>query len=198
MNWIEKIDGMQIFSAFIVLMAIIDTVGTIPTLTQLKKDGKKVNSIKATLYALALMLGFYYGGQWMLKFFGVDNASFAAAGSIVIFLTALEIILDVTIFRERTPLGRATLVPLVFPMMAGPGAFTTLLSLRAAYDDVNIIIALVINMMWVYIVLRYPHRVEHLLGKSGIYFSRKFFGIILLAIAVKLFTENMGMLLHYQ
>lgn len=196
MKWFDQIDAMQVFSAFIVLMAIIDTLGTIPTITQLKEDGRKLSSIKASFYTLALMLGFFYGGQWMLKFFGVDNASFAAAGSIVIFLTALEIILDITIFKERTPLGRATLVPLVFPMMAGAGAFTTLLSLRAAYADINIIIALFINMMWVYIVMRYTEKVEHLLGKSGIYFSRKFFGIILLAIAVKLFTENMGMLLH--
>lgn len=195
MDFFGQFDALQTFSAFIVLLAVIDTLGVIPTILKIKESGKKLNALKASVYTLALMVGFFYGGQWMLKFFGVDTASFAAAGSIVIFLTALEIILDVTIFKEHTPLGTATLVPLVFPMLAGAGSFTTLLSLRAAYDDINILIALLINMVWVYIVIRHTQGVKRMMGNSGIYFTRKFFGIILLAMAVKLFTENMGKLL---
>ncbi len=195
-HWFQQFDGMQLFSAFIVLAAIIDILGSIPKILELKDNKRKLSPIKATTYALALTFGFYFGGQWMLQFFGVDNASFAAAGSIIIFLTALEIILDMSIFKERTPLGGATLVPLVFPNLIGAGAFTTLLSLRAAYADVNIIIAVILNILPMYAVIRNPQPVQRILGKSGIYFSRKFFGIILLAIAVKLFTENMGMLLH--
>lgn len=194
-NWFGQINGLQIFSATIVLMAIIDTLGSIPKILEIKESDKTLNAGKAALFTLALMLGFFYGGQWMLQFFNVDTPSFATAGSIVIFLTALEIILDITIFRERTPLGNATLVPLVFPMLAGAGSFTTLLSLRAAYADVNILIGLLINMVWVYILIAYTHQVNRFMGKSGIYFTRKFFGIILLAMSVKLFTENLSLLL---
>lgn len=195
-NWFEQINGLQIFSATIVLMAIIDTLGSIPKILDIKNSGKKLNAAKAAFYTLALMLGFFYGGKFMLQFFNVDTPSFATAGSLVIFLTALEIILDITIFREHTPLGNATLVPLVFPMLAGAGSFTTLLSLRAAYADVNILIGLLINMLWVFIVIQYTGGVNKFMGKSGIYFSRKFFGIILLAMSVKLFTENLSLLLR--
>lgn len=193
---LNQIDLMQIFSAFIVLLAIIDTLGAMPKILEIKAEGKKLNSLKGSLYTFVLMLGFFFGGQWMLKFFGVDAPSFAAAGSIVIFLTALEIILDMTIFKEHTPLGTATLVPIVFPMLAGAGSFTTLLSLRAAYADVNIFIALLMNMLWVFVIMRWTGEVKRLLGNSGLYFTRKFFGIILLAMSVKLFTENMGKLLN--
>lgn len=193
---LNQIDLMQIFSAFIVLLAIIDTLGAMPKMLEIKAEGKKLNSMKGSFYTFVLMLGFFFGGQWMLKFFGVDAPSFAAAGSIVIFLTALEIILDITIFKEHTPLGTATLVPIVFPMLAGAGSFTTLLSLRAAYADVNILIALLMNMLWVFVIMRWTGEVKRLLGNSGLYFTRKFFGIILLAMSVKLFTENMGKLLN--
>ena len=192
----NQIDFMQIFSAFIVLLAIIDTLGAIPKILEIKSEGKKLNSLQGAFFTFVLMLGFFFGGQWMLKFFGVDTPSFAAAGSIVIFLTALEIILDITIFKEHTPLGTATLVPIVFPMLAGAGSFTTLLSLRAAYADVNILIALLLNMVWVFVIMRWTDKVKQLMGNSGLYFTRKFFGIILLAMSVKLFTENMGQLLN--
>ena len=192
----NEIDLMQIFSAFIVLLAIIDTLGAIPKILEIKREGKRLNSLQGASFTFVLMLGFFFGGQWVLTFFGVDAPSFAAAGSIVIFLTALEIILDITIFKEHTPLGKATLVPIVFPMLAGAGSFTTLLSLRAAYADINILIALLLNMVWVFVVMRWTDKVERLLGNSGLYFTRKFFGIILLAMSVKLFTENMGKLLN--
>lgn len=195
-DWIGQINGLQIFSATIVLVAIIDTLGSIPTILGIKESGKRLNAWKAALLTLTLMLGFFYGGKFMLQFFNVDPPSFATAGAIVIFLTALEIILDISIFKEHTPMGNATLVPLVFPMLAGAGSFTTMLSLRAAYADVNILIALLINMLWVWGVIAYSCHVSRIMGKSGIYFTRKFFGIILLAMSVKLFTENLSMLLR--
>jgi multiple antibiotic resistance protein len=120
----------------------------------------------------------------------VDIASFAVAGSIVLFLLALEMILDVEIFKNTGPIKEATLVPLVFPLLAGAGSFTTLLSLRAEYAALNIVIALVLNMIWVFLVLKMTTKIENLLGKGGIYLIRKFFGIILLAIAARLFTAN--------
>ena len=129
----------------------------------------------------------------MLKLFHVDIESFAVAGAFVIFLMSLEMILDIEIFKNQGPIKEATLVPLVFPLLAGAGAFTTLLSLRAEYASINIIIALVLNMIWVYVSM--TGRLERFLGKGGIYIIRKFFGIILLAISVRLFMANISLLL---
>lgn len=132
----------------------------------------------------------------MLRLFQVDIASFAVAGAFVIFMMSLEMILDVEIFKNTGPIKEATLVPLVFPLLAGAGAFTTLLSLRAEYASINIVLALVLNMVWVYIVLRMTDRIERVLGKGGIYVIRKFFGIILLAISARLFTANLTYLIE--
>ena len=126
----------------------------------------------------------------MLQLFHVDIGSFAVAGALLIFLMSLEMLLDVEIFKFSGPIQSATLVPLVFPLLAGAGAFTTLLSLRAQYASVNILIALALNMLWVYFVVSMTDKVQTFLGQGGIYITRKFFGIILLAIAVKLFTTN--------
>ena len=125
----------------------------------------------------------------------MDIESFAVAGAFVIFLLSLEMILDIEIFKNTGPIKEATLVPLVFPLLAGAGSFTTLLSLRAEYASVNIVVALILNMLWVYFVVRMTKQVERLLGKGGIYIIRKFFGIILLAISVRLFTVNITLLL---
>ena len=187
----------QMFSAFIVLFAVIDIIGAIPIIISLKEKGKDVNALKATLISFCLLLGFFYVGDMMLRLFHVDIESFAVAGAVVIFLMSLEMILDVEIFKNQGPIKEATLVPLVFPLLAGAGAFTTLLSLKAEYADVNIIIALVLNMMWVYIVVSMTGRIERFLGKGGIYIVRKFFGIILLAISVKLFMANISMLIKH-
>ena len=132
----------------------------------------------------------------MLRLFQVDIASFAIAGAFVIFLMSLEMILDVEIFKNQGPIKEATLVPLVFPLLAGAGAFTTLLSLRSEYASINIIVALVLNMAWVYVVLKMTGRIERILGKGGIYVIRKFFGIILLAISARLFTANLTLLIE--
>ncbi len=186
----------EFLSAFIVLFAVIDMIGSIPIILSLKQKGRSVNAAKATLIALALLLGFYFAGDALLRLFQVDIASFAVAGAFVIFLMSLEMILDVEIFKNAGPMKEATLVPLVFPLLAGAGAFTTLISLRAEYASINILLALVLNMVWVYIVLRLTDRIERLLGQGGIYVIRKFFGIILLAISVRLFTANLSLLIE--
>ena len=186
----------QILSAFIVLFAVIDIIGAIPIIIDLKDKGKDVNALKATLISFLLLLGFFYAGDILLRLFHVDIESFAVAGAFVIFLLSLEMILDIEIFKNQGPIKEATLVPLVFPLLAGAGSFTTLLSLRAEYASVNIIVALILNMLWVYFVVRMTRKVERVLGKGGIYFIRKFFGIILLAISVKLFMSNITLLME--
>ena len=186
----------QILSAFIVLFAVIDIIGAIPIIIDLKDKGKDVNALKATLISFLLLLGFFYAGDILLRLFHVDIESFAVAGAFVIFLLSLEMILDIEIFKNQGPIKEATLVPLVFPLLAGAGSFTTLLSLRAEYPSMNIIVALVLNMLWVYFVVRMTRKVEKVLGKGGIYLIRKFFGIILLAISVKLFMSNITLLME--
>lgn len=189
-------DFQELLSAFIVLFAVIDIFGAIPIILDQKQKGRTVNAIRATLIAFALLLGFFFAGDMMLRLFQVDIASFAVAGAFVIFLMSLEMILDIEIFKNIGPIKEATLVPLVFPLLAGAGSFTTLLSLRAEYASVNIILALVLNMICVFLVLKLTDRIERLLGKGGIYVIRKFFGIILLAISVRLFTVNLTSLIE--
>ena len=185
----ESFDFQQMISAFIVLFAVIDIIGSIPIIINLKEKGKDVNAMKATVISFLLMIGFFYAGDVLLRLFHVDIESFAVAGSFVIFLLSLEMILDIEIFKNQGPIKEATLVPLVFPLLAGAGSFTTLLSLRAEYANVNIVI-------WVYFVVRMTARIERFFGKGGIYIIRKFFGIILLAISVRLFTVNINLLIE--
>ena len=192
---ISRLDALQIASTFIVLFAVIDVLGSTPIFIDLKQQGRPVNAMKATLISTALLIGFFFAGDVMLRLFNVDIESFAVAGSLVIFLLALEMILDVVIFKNQGPIKEATLVPVVFPLIAGAGSFTTLLSLRAEYAQVNILIGLLLNMLFVYCVLKATERVERIISKSAIYLLRKFFGIILLAISVRLFTANLSALL---
>ena len=193
---LSRLDIQQILSAFIVLFAVIDVLGSTPIFLSLKQQERPVNAWKATLISLALMLAFFFAGDAMLRLFNVDIESFAVAGSLIIFLMSLEMILDVEIFKNQGPIKEATLVPVVFPLLAGAGSFTTLLSLRAEYAQVNIIIGLLLNMVFVYIVLKATDRVEKVISKAAIYLLRKFFGIILLAISVRLFTANLSNLLE--
>lgn len=192
---ISSIQVSQIASAFIVLFAVIDVLGATPIIIDLKTKGRPVNALHATLISGALLVGFFFAGDAMLRLFSVDISSFAVAGSLVIFLMALEMILDIEIFKNIGPIKEATLVPVVFPLIAGAGSFTTLLSLRAEYASVNILIGLALNLLFVYCVLRATERVESIISKSAIYLLRKFFGIILLAISVRLFTSNLHSLL---
>lgn len=192
---LSRLNALQIASTFIVLFAVIDVLGSTPIFIDLKQQGRPVNALKATLISTSLLIGFFLAGDVMLRLFNVDIESFAVAGSLVIFLLALEMILDVVIFKNQGPIKEATLVPVVFPLIAGAGSFTTLLSLRAEYAQINILIGLLLNMVFVYCVLKATERVEKLISKSTIYLLRKFFGIILLAIAVRLFTANLSALL---
>ena len=194
---LSRLDWQQMLSAFIVLFAVIDVLGSTPIFINLKDKGRPVNATKATLISTALMVAFYFAGDVILKLFNVDIESFAVAGSIVIFLMALEMILDIEIFKNLGPIKEATLIPVVFPLLAGPGSFTTLLSLRAEYATPNIMIGLIVNMIFVFIVLKATDKVEAIISKSTIYLMRKFFGIILLAIAVRLFTSNLQSLLAH-
>lgn len=191
----SRLDIQQIVSAFIVLFAVIDVLGSTPIIIDLKQKGRPVSASKATLISSALLVGFFFAGDVMLRLFSVDIESFATAGAVVIFFMALEMILDIEIFKNIGPIKEATLVPVVFPLIAGAGSFTTLLSLRAEYSSVNILIALTLNMLFVYCVLRATAKVERILSRSAIYLMRKFFGIILLAISVRLFTANISALL---
>lgn len=186
---------IQITSAFMVLFAIIDILGSIPIILNIKRKGQNVHAFRASSVALLILVGFLFSGEIVLSLFSVDIQSFAVAGALIIFIFSLEMILDVEIFRNHGPEGGSSIVPIAFPLIAGPGSFTTLLSLRAEYAIENIIIALVLNLVFVFFVLRSTSRIERFMGEGGIYILRKFFGIILLAIAVKLFTTNIGSLL---
>ncbi|MEI8273344.1 MAG: MarC family protein [Paludibacter sp.] len=186
---------IQITSAFMVLFAIIDILGSIPIILNIKQKGDVVHSFRASVVALIILIGFLFGGEGVLKLFNVDIQSFAVAGALVIFVFAMEMVLDIEIFRNKGPKNGSSIVPIAFPLIAGPGSFTTLLTLRAEYATENIITALVLNMIFVFLVLKSTSKIEKMIGEGGIYILRKFFGIILLAIAVKLFTTNIGSLL---
>lgn len=186
----------EIVSAFIVIFAMIDIIGAIPIVLDLQTKTGPVQAGKAALMSLALLLAFLLGGEMILALFNVEIHSFAAAGAIIIFLMAVEMTLGVEIFHyDDGPEGSSTIVPVVFPLIAGAGTFTALLSLRAEYNLLNIVIALVLNIMVVFAVLKNIHILEKIFGKGTIYVLRKFFGIILLAIAVKLFTSNIAALI---
>ena len=186
----------QFLSAFIVLFAIIDIIGSVTNIINLRQRERPVSEFKATIISFTLMILFFMAGDLLLKLFHVDISSFAAAGSIIIFCVSLEMILDIEIFKNNGPIKEATLVPLVFPLLAGPGAFTTLLSLKAEFASINIVLGLIANMVWVYFVLKMTDKVQRVLGEGGIFIVRKFFGVILLAISVKLFTANIAQLIN--
>lgn len=183
----------EAISAFVVLFAVIDITGSIPVIISIKKK-QDVNAIKATILSTIILVGFLFVGDALLSLFGVDISSFAVAGSIVIFVLAVEMIFGIEVFKNDGPSKSATLVPVTFPLIAGAGSLTTILSLRAEYAVVNIIAAILINMIIVYAVLKRLSLVERILGEGGVYVLRKFFGIILLAIAVKLFVSNIASL----
>lgn len=185
----------EFISAFIILFAVIDAVGSTPIIISLRESGKVVKPIKATLLSTLLLVGFFYAGDVMLKLFHVDISSFAVAGAIVIFLMAIEMLLDIEIFKFNGPTNEATIVPFVFPLIAGAGSFTTLLSLRAEYADINILLGLLANMAFVFFVLTMTDKVQHWMGKGGVYVIRKFFGVILMAVAVRLFTDNIAQMI---
>lgn len=186
----------EIFTAFMVLFAVIDITGSTPIIINLNATGKHVQAGKAALISYAVMILFLFAGDALLRLFNVDISSFAIAGALVLLVLAVEMIFSVEIFRNDGPEGAATIVPVVFPLIAGAGTLTTTLSLRAECHLINLILAITLNMLLVYLVLRNAYLVERILGKSGVYVLRKFFGIILLAMAVRLFISNLAVLLQ--
>ncbi|MFK2819287.1 MarC family protein [Flavobacteriaceae sp. LMIT009] len=186
----------EIVTAFMVLFAVIDIIGNIPIIIDLRKKVGHIQSEKASLIAGVIMILFLFLGQSILKLIGIDVNSFAVAGAFILFFIALEMILGITLYKEdeHTALT-ASVFPLAFPLIAGPGSLTTLLSLRAEFYIENIIIAVILNVLLIYVVLKTSSRIERFIGKNGISIIRKVFGVILLAIAVKLFTSNIKMLL---
>jgi len=189
-------DLKEIFAAFMVLFAIIDVPGSIPIILDIKSKTGDVEPGKVTLVALGIFLAFLFIGDPLLGIFGVDVSSFAIAGSFIIFLIGVEMVLGVELFKYGTVEdGASSIVPIAFPLIAGAGSITTILSLKAEYYTINIFIALILNMVIVYAAVRSAPILERAIGKGGLHVIKKFFGIILLAIAVKLFITNTGITL---
>ena len=191
----SDISIQELASAFMVLFAVIDITGAVPIINDIQNNGRKISAIKAALASYILLVAFLFAGDGLLNLFNVDISSFAVAGSLVIFVLAVEMIFGIPIFKNDGPSGTASIVPLVFPLIVGAGTLTTLLALRAEYHTINIIIALTLNISIVYIVLKNVSLIEKVFGKGGAYILRKFLGIILLAISVKLFTSNLASLI---
>ena len=189
-------DLREFFSVFLVLFAIIDITGSTPIIIDLKNKGKTVSATKASIISLIIFVGFFYVGDAFLQLFGLDLSSFAVAGSMILFVIALEMILDIKIFRDSPDLPKdATIPPIVFPLIVGAGSLTTLLSIRSQYHDINVLLAVLANMLVVYIIITLTNKFEKLLAPGFIYIIQKLFGIILLAISVKLFMTNLSLLL---
>ena len=184
-----NIDFREIATATMVLFAVIDIIGSIPVIIDLRAKFGHVQSGKAALVSAGIMIAFLFVGEEILKLIGIDVNSFAVAGSFVLFFLALEMILGIRLYRDEEATS-ASIVPIAFPLVAGAGTMTTLLSLRAEFHSINIIIAILLNIILVYGVLKSSAKIEKMLSKNGINIIRKVFGVILLAIAVKLFTTN--------
>jgi multiple antibiotic resistance protein len=191
----DSFNFKDLASAFIVLFAIIDVFGSLPIFVDLKNKGRSFSSIKASFFSYIILLAFFFAGEGILRLFNVDVSSFAVAGSLVIFVIACEMTFGWELFKMDNPSGSATIIPVIFPLLAGPGAFTTLLSLKAEFSSIVIIAALTLNMFIVYFVIQNVNRVERIIKPSGIYILRKLFGIILLAISAKLFATNITSLI---
>ncbi|WP_136467813.1 MarC family protein [Flagellimonas onchidii] len=181
----------EIITASMVLFAVIDILGSIPIIISLRSKVGHIQSEKASIVAACIMTAFLFVGESILALIGIDVNSFAVAGAFVIFFLALEMVLGVTLFKHDEP-ESASVVPIAFPIIAGAGTLTSILALRAEYHVENIVIAIVVNIIFVYLVLKSSARIERLLGKNGLNVIRKVFGVILLAIAVKLFATNVN------
>ncbi len=182
-------DLKEIATATMILFAIIDIIGSIPIIIGLREKVGHIQSEKASIVAAALMVMFLFIGKEILNLIGIDVNSFAVAGAFIIFFIALEMILGIQLYKDDAP-ETASVVPLAFPLVAGAGTMTSLLSLRAEYAVENIIVAIIVNILFVYLVLKASGKIGKILGKQGISIIRKIFGVILLAMAVKLFTTN--------
>lgn len=191
----KSLDWWQVVQAFIFLFAIVDPLGNMPITISMKSKGVKIYPHRVCLASIIILLLFLFLGEWVLKLFGVQIEYFAIAGGFIVFLMALEMILDVVIFKSDVD-GEGSIVPLAFPMYAGPGAFTALLSITAEYSTVNLVIAVCLVIMVLYFVLLGTDWLTKYIGQTTLYIIRKFFGIIVLAIAVKLMFYNIALLFH--
>ncbi len=191
----SNINFVEIFSSFIVMAAIIDILGSSPIFVSMKQHNKTSKAGQACLTALGLFLAFFFAGDALLRLFGIDAASFAVAGSFVLFILAVEMILGREIIKNEGGTSGASIVPIAFPLIAGPGALTALLSLRADYAIINILIGLILNILLDYIVISQLERIQKLMGNNLIFILRKFFGVILLAIAVNMFVNNISVII---
>lgn len=187
-----ELDIVEILKVSMVLFAVIDIIGSIPVILSLKPRIGSIDPLKVSWVSLGIMIGFLFVGQSILNLIGITEGDFAIAGSFVLFFIALEMILGVKIYRDELP-GTASVIPLAFPLIAGTGTLTTLLSIRAEYHLISILIAIVVNMVIVFFVLKYLGLIEKLLGVGGIAILKKVFGIILLALAIKLFRKYTGL-----
>ena len=183
----------EFISSAIILFAIIDVIGNLPLIILLREKFKVIESEKASIISLLIMIIFLYLGEAILSLLGVDINSFAVAGSIIILFLATEMILGIRLYKDDNP-KTASVVPIAFPLIAGPGTLTTLISIKSEYDNINIILAIILNMILVYFVLKSSEKIQKYLGVQGINILRKVFGIILLAIGVKLFTTNIKLI----
>lgn len=179
-----------LLSVTLILFSVIDIIGSLPVIIALKEKGNKIEAGKASFISMFLMIVFLYIGDQVLKLFGVDVQSFAVAGAIILFFISFEMILGITIFKEEKKTQKATIVPVAFPLVAGAGTMTTILSLKAKFTNIEILIAIIINVILVYLTLRSSDYLKQKLSPSFINVLRKMFGVILLAIAVKLFRDN--------
>ena len=179
-----------LLSVTLILFSVIDIIGSLPVIISLKEKGNKIEAGKASFISMFLMIVFLYIGDQVLKLFGVDVQSFAVAGAIILFFISFEMILGITIFKEEKKTQKATIVPVAFPLVAGAGTMTTILSLKAKFTNIEILLAIIINVILVYITLRSSDYLKQKLSPSFINVLRKMFGVILLAIAVKLFRDN--------
>lgn len=191
MEYLNGFNPSDLFKASMVLFAVIDVIGSVPMIIKIKENAGEIHELRASLVSLGIMIGFLILGESILKLFGVTLEAFAVAGSLILFAMSLEMILGVNLFRDKVSGKTASVVPLAFPILAGAGTMTSLISLRAEYDNINIILAIFINVIIIYAVLKSTKKIENILGEGGIAIMKKVFGIILLAIAVKLFTTNL-------
>ncbi len=190
-------DWAEIGSCFMILFAVIDIIGSIPAILKIKSSVGNIQPITTTVVSFLLMVGFLFVGEQFLRLFGVDVNSFAVAGSFILFFIAMEMVLGIKIFKQKEGSEKsASIVPLAFPIIAGAGTFSTLISLRAEFQQVNILVAIALNTPIIFVALKLTGRLERLLGIGGIAVLEKIFGIILLAISVKLFSNNIQHLLH--
>lgn len=186
-------DIWQVLSSFIFLFAIVDPLGNLPVTLNMQRKGIKISPAKVSIATIVILITFLFAGEWVLKLFGVKIEYFAIAGGFVIFLMALEMILDVAIFKNEGLDGSGSIVPLAFPMYAGPGAFTALLSITAEYNTINLVISVALNTVLLYLILKGTNWLNKYVGQTSLYILRKFFGIIVLAIACKLMFGNLAM-----